>query len=264
MTPVPAGSFVMGAAAGSEDMDALPPHTVTFAKPFAIGAHEVTRGEFARFVVASGHDAGGGCNLLVEREWKLVSEASWRSPGFVQTDAEPVVCVSWTDAQAYVVWLSREAGIQYRLPSEAEWEYAARAGSAGEYESPAGIDHDRANYGLEDCCGPLVAGHDRFEYTAPVGSFDPNAFGVYEIRGNVWEWLADCYHENYQGAPADGAARTSGCSLADRRGVRGGSWNDGPALLRASYRLRGPPDGRYFTLGFRVARDLGASVPLQP
>jgi len=258
MTVVPAGSFVMGAGAGSEDVDALPAHTVTFARAFAIGAHEVTRGEFARFVAATGHDAGGNCNMLVQREWKPVPEAGWRAPGFAQSDAEPVVCVSWTDAQAFVEWLSRETRVRYRLPSEAEWEYVARAGSTGEYESPAGIDHDVANYGAEECCGPVTEGRDGFEYTSPAGSFEANDFGVFDMRGNAWEWLADCYHESYDGAPVDGSARTTDCSLADRRGVRGGSWNDASALLRAPYRLRGPLDGRYFTLGFRVARDMDA------
>ena len=261
MATVPAGSFVMGAGTGSAETDALPAHTVTFAKPFAIGAHEVTRGEYARFVEASGHDAGGNCNLLVERDWKPVAEAGWRAPGFVQTDAEPVVCVSWIDAQAFVEWLSRESGVRYRLPSEAEWEYVARAGSTGEYESPRGIDHDAANFGVEECCGPRVEGRDRFEYTAPAGSFEPNAFGVFDIRGNVWEWLADCYHDSYVGAPADGSARTTDCTLPDSRNVRGGSWNDGSALLRASYRLRGPRENRYFTLGFRVARDVETPGP---
>lgn len=256
MVVIPPGSFEMGSAGGGEDMaDERPRHTVRLAAPFALGAFEVTRGQFADFVAATGHDAGDACNTLVVGEWRPTPGRSWRDPGFAQADDHPVVCVSWDDAQAYLAWLSKETGLRYRLPSEAEWEYASRAGGAGDFSWPGGLDHEVANYGRDSCCGGLAAGRDRWEFTAPTGSFPANAFGLHDDRGNAWEWLDDCYHENYERAPADGSARRSDCSLADRRSLRGGSWGDGPPLLRAAYRLRGPTSGRYFTLGFRVARD---------
>lgn len=258
MVVIPAGSFQMGAAAGEErSEDEGPRHAVRITSAFAIGAHEITRGQFAAFVAATGYDAGSACNLLVDDAWALTPGRSWRDPGFEQADDHPVACVSWQDAQAYVTWLSKETGFRYRLPSESEWEYAARAGSAGDYGWSSGPSHDLANYGQETCCAPLQQGLDRWVHTAPVGSFAPNAFGLFDDRGNVWEWLEDCYHDSYDGAPTDGSARIGGCSMPDRRSLRGGSWGDGSALLRAAYRLRGPVDGRYFTLGFRVAKDFG-------
>lgn len=256
MVVIPAGSFEMGSTGSDADMaDERPRHRVRLAAPFALGALEVTRGQFADFVAATGYDAGDACNTLVQGEWQLTAGRSWRDPGFPQADDHPAVCVSWEDAQAYVAWLSKESGLRYRLPSEAEWEYASRAGGAGDFSWDSGLDHEVANYGRDDCCGGLALGRDRWEFTAPAGSFPANAFGLHDDRGNAWEWLEDCYHENYDRAPADGSARRSDCSLADRRSLRGGSWGDGPPLLRAAYRLRGPTAGRYFTLGFRVARD---------
>lgn len=256
MVVIPGGVFEMGSSGGGEDTaDERPRHPVRLASAFALGAFEVTRGQFADFVAATGYDASDSCNALVEGEWRLQSGRSWRDPGFPQADDHPVVCVSWEDAQAYVAWLSKVTGMRYRLPSEAEWEYASRAGGDGDFTWSSGLTHELANYGRDRCCGGLATGRDRWEFTAPAGSFPANAFGLYDDRGNAWEWLEDCYHENYDRAPADGSARRTDCSLADRRSLRGGSWGDGPPLLRSAYRLRGPLAGRYFTLGFRVARD---------
>ncbi len=235
MVIVPAGSFVMGADGPESAPDERPAHVVAIAAPFAAGADEITVGEFARFVAATGHDAGDACNLIVDGEWRLIPGRSWRDPGYPQRDDHPVACVSWQDAVAFVAWISSEAGAPYRLLSEAEWEYVARAG---------GDDAPANGKGGE------------WEYTSPAGSLGPDRSGLRDVRGNVWEWLADCYHDSYEGAPADGSARTGACSHPDRHALRGGSWNDGPELLRPGYRLRGPADGRYFTLGFRVARSL--------
>lgn len=235
MVVVPTGNFLMGDGAPPDAADERPAHDVRIAVPFAAGTYEVTVGEFARFVAATGHDAGDACNLLVDGEWRLMVGQSWREPGFPQGDDHPVACVSWQDAVAYIAWLSAQAGAPYRLLSEAEWEYVARAGG----------DELRANYRPGE-----------WEHTAPAGSVGPDQLGLHDVRGNVWEWLADCYHDSYEGAPADGSARAANCSHPDRRALRGGSWNDGPELLRAGYRLRGPAEGRYFTLGFRVARSL--------
>ncbi|MCE3286387.1 MAG: hypothetical protein K0R70_2643 [Steroidobacteraceae bacterium] len=159
--------------------------------------------------------------------------------------------MNWLAARAYVDWLAKTTGHPYRLPSEAEWEYVARRG--GLAESPS---HDAANYGAQTCCAGLRQGRDRWLHTAPAGSFPADALGLHDVLGNVWEWLEDCYHESYAGAPANGGARVSDCSAPSRRVVRGGGYGDAAWLLRPGYRLRGPLDQRYATLGFRVARSL--------
>lgn len=262
MKVVPAGSFEMGAVAGDPQAtpDEGPRHRVTIAKPFALGVYEVTREQFQKFVEATDHDAGDSCHGYEDGKWQGKWEdlpgRTWRAPGYAQEATHPVVCINWYDAQAYVQWLTRLTGHHYRLPTEAEWEYVAQAGS----RVSDGIDrlsHDTANYGAEThCCTSLAEGKDRWLTTAPVGSFEPDALGFHDIRGNVWEWLEDCYNKDYDGAPVDGSARTSHCSLADRRAVRGGGWGDPARLLRVTYRLRSPVAGRYFGLGLRIARDL--------
>jgi formylglycine-generating enzyme required for sulfatase activity len=252
MVTVPAGSFEMGSTDAKEgNGDEVPRYRVTFRRPFAIGANEVTRGEFARFVAATGFVAAGGCNTLVDGDWKSIPERDWASPGFPQADDEPVVCVNWPAARAYAEWLTQTTSRPYRLLSEAEWEYLARHGQG---DRP--MTHDTANYGAETCCRGRVEGKDRWEKTAPVGSFAPDDFGAHDLLGNVWEWLDDCYHENYVGAPDDGTARIAQCSSPDRRVVRGGGYGDARELLRPGYRLRAPLDNSYATLGFRVARGL--------
>ena len=154
----------------------------------------------------------------------------------------PAAYLSWFDAKSYADWLSRRTGRDYRLPTEAEWEYAARAGTAGPYHTGDRLAPDRANYGGG---GP-----------APVGSFPPNAFGLHDMLGNVWEWVEDCWNPSHAGAPADGGARLSGdCNW---RVLRGGSWLNGPASLRAAARFRTGPETRaYFNNGFRIALTLG-------
>ena len=150
MRVIPAGSFEMGSAATEKlrSDDEGPQHKVTIAVPFAVGEYEVTRGEFARFVAASGHDTRDVCNVI-DGEWKPKKGVTWRAPAFSQKDDEPVVCVSWREALAFVDWLRATTGKPYRLLSESEWEYVARAGVA---ERP--VTHDDANFGIEKCCGP--------------------------------------------------------------------------------------------------------------
>ena len=262
MVVVPAGSFRMGDLQGGGDDDERPVHTVTIARPFAVGKYEVTRGEFAAFVEATGHhtgvscwvDAGGG-------EWKDLAGHGWRDPRFSQTDRDPVVCVSWDEAKAYAAWISRKTGKRYRLPSESEWEYAARAGtSAALYW---GSDPDRAcgyanvadrsakdqysGWMIHDC-------RDGHVNTSPVGSYEANAFGLHDTLGNVWEWVEDCWNGSYAGAPSDGGAWTSGeCS---RRVLRGGSWNGRPRYVRSALRIRDTTRRWYDIDGFRIARTL--------
>ena len=157
----------------------------------------------------------------------------------------PVINVSWEDAVAYTAWLSEATGERYRLPSEAEWEYAARAGSVTKYSWGNEVGHNRAN------CYRCGSQWDR-EMTAPVGSFRPNVWGLHDMHGNVWEWVQDCWNGNYQGAPTDGAAWESGdCS---QRVLRGGSWDYNPRYLRSANRTNDLTMYRNFTVGFRVAR----------
>lgn len=236
---------------------AAPRHRVTVAS-FALGKHDVTRGEYARFVQETGY-VGMGC--LVGPPWKDSPSADWHSPGFAQTDNDPVVCVSYEDAQAYLAWFSNKRGHTYRLPTEAEWEYAARAGTttafwwgtddsaecryanAADKAFSARFPEDAANQNCDD----------GYVFTAPVGSFHPSPRGLYDMSGNAWQIVADCWNVNYDGAPGDGSASASGdCT---KRVVRGGSWNSYPANLRVANRNRmlSPRDSR---ATFRLARTL--------
>ena len=156
--------------------------------------------------------------------------------------------MSWDDAKEYIAWLTRITGKEYRLLTEAEWEYAARAGATTAYSWGDEIGDGNAN-----CDG--CASHWDNKQTAPVGSFKPNAFGLYDMHGNVYEWVEDPWHDNYSGAPVDGSAWLEG-GEASRRVVRGGSWDDDPPYLRAAFRDRNSSDRRYYNLGFRLARTL--------
>lgn len=250
MVVVPAGAFTMGSPPDEEGRfdNEGPQREVTIAAPFAVGRFEITVAEFARFIAASGHVAADDCSAGSDL-------ASWRNPGFVQTPDHPVLCVSWQDAQAYMSWLSRETGKTYRLLSEAEWEYAARAGTTTAYPWGRGASHESANYGTDDCCDGLALGRDQWVNTSPAGSFAANAFGLFDMHGNVFEWVEDCYAGNYSsGQPSNGGAYTSGaCSY---RVFRGGSWDYSPRFLRSAYRYWDAPTLRSRNLGFRVARTL--------
>ena len=263
MVVVPAGSYMMGSPTGEEGRhdDESPVHRVRIANPFAVGVHEVTRGEFARFVRETGHSAGNGCYTYEGGEWKERTGRNWRRPGFGQTDGQPVVCVDWNDAQSYVRWLSRETGERYRLLSESEWEYVARAGTRtsrhwGDRASDAcryanvadrSAKEKYANRTIHEC-------RDGHVHTAAVGSFSANPYGLHDALGNVWEWVADCWNDSYTGAPGDGRAWTRGD--CDRRVVRGGSWINDPRILRSANRNWDDTGFRSNLGGFRVARTL--------
>ena len=241
---IPAGIYRMGS---TESEYEKPQHEVMIAKPLAVGVYEVTRREFGRFVQETRHPMGNSCYTSEGGKWELRSGRGWRNPGFSQTDLDPVVCVNWYDAQAYVRWLSGETGQSYRLLSEAEWEYVARAGTTTKYYWGDTIGRNRANC---DGCGSQWDD----EKTAPVGSFRPNRFGLYDVHGNVWEWAQDCWNENYNGSPSDGRAwETGDCG---RRVLRGGSWDYSPGYLRSANRGRYSTDSRFNDLGFRIARSL--------
>ena len=263
MVVVPAGTLMMGSPASEagRDDDEGPVHRVTIAQPFAVGVYEVTRGEFGRFVGATGYSTGDRCRTFENGEWEARSGRGWRNPGYQQGEREPVVCVSWEDAQAYVRWLSEETGQRYRLLSEAEWEYVARAGTttarywgeseAGQCRYANGADQTAKSHND----GWTVAACDDGHYqAAPVGRYEANAFGLHDVLGNVWEWTEDCWNKSYAGAPSNGGAWESGeCSS---RVVRGGSWIYIPRFLRSAIRLRNAAGNRYNNNGVRLARTL--------
>ena len=274
---LPPGRFWMGSPAGEtgRDADEGPRQWVTIPRPFALGRCEVTVGQFRRFVEATGYrtqaeqPGAKGCEIWDSKSNKFTANPgrNWRDPGFPQTEAHPVTCVSHADAEAYMAWLSSRTGAIYRLPTEAEWEYAARAGSeTANYwdDDPQGQTQcDYANgAGLEaKVIGATdwvyAACRDDFVHTAPVASLRPNTFHLYDMSGNVWEWTADCWHDNYTGAPVDGSAwQETGGGDCGRRVVRGGSWFDLPSLLRSANRFSYSPVIANDILGFRVARAL--------
>ena len=231
MVVVPAGEFMMGSPPSEKgrDGDEGPVHRVTVAVPFAVGVYEVTFEEWDACV------SGGGCGGY------RPDDNGWGR------GRQPVFGVSWEDAQAYVAWLSREAGKEYRLLSEAEWEYAARAGTTTRYHWGDDIGRNRANCD-DNRCG------DGWEVAAPVGSFAANGFGLHDVHGNVWEWVEDCWNGSYAGAPLDGSAWESG--ECDTRVVRSGGWNNNPRNLRAANRYGFDTGDRLNINGFRVSRTL--------
>ena len=261
MVVLPSATFRMGSTEGQVDEQ---PVREVRVEMFALGSHEVTREEFGAFVAATDY-AGDGCNETnndASLDWD--DRMSWRDPGFSQEDRHPVVCVSWEGAEAYVQWLSLQTGGRYRLPSEAEWEYGARAGTETRryWDSLSGSTQcEHANGGdrtlIQRWRGwPLPVGNciDDAPHTSEAGSYEPNAFGLHDMLGNVWEWTADCLHESYRGAPGDGSAWTRGGDC-ERRVLRGGSWETALAGLGTANRYW--HDNRASnTTGLRVVRDL--------
>ena len=237
MVVVPAGSFMMGSLASEKGRrgDEGPQRRVTISHPFAVGTYEVTFAEWDACV------RDGGCS-------HRPNDMGWGR------GRRPVINVSWNDAQSYVRWLSRETGKAYRLLTEAEWEYAARAGSTGPFYFGETISTDQANYDGREVYGAGRKGVYR-ERTAPVGSFSPNGFGLRDMHGNVWEWVEDCWHGSYSGAPSDGSAWTSGGDCS-KRVLRGGAWSSGPETLRSANRDKFDSSCRNYSCGFRVARTL--------
>lgn len=228
---------------------------------FWMARHEVTLGQFRQFVKATGYrtdaekNLGGemGCRILEEDKWTWRTGQSWHDPGFPQSERHPVVCVSWNDAIAYLEWLNRDLDKPYRLPTEAEWEYAARAKTttprywglddarACEYASVADKGHNWRN------AFPCDDGH---EHTAPVGTFAANAYSLHDMLGNVYEWTCSGYAKNY-----DGSEYLCTGSADDPRVIRGGSWNGKPRSVRAAARIWQFPEKRNGSGGFRLAQD---------
>ena len=262
MVVLPAGRFQQGSsrAEGGSSFE-MPAHWVNIGRPLGMSLNVVTVEEFQQFIAATGRDMQG-CDTY-DGEWKNRPDSSWKSPGFSQTGTHPVTCVSWDDAQAYARWLSGKTGGQYRLPSASEWEYAARSG--GEAVLPWGANAAAAcaNANVADASAAqrypgwtVFACNDGYVYTAPVGSFKANSFGLNDMLGNVFQWTEDCWQADYAGAPTDGSALNAGdCSEHE---LRGGSWFSTPAYVRAGYRNHFAAGYRTSSVGIRLVKDLGS------
>jgi len=235
----------------------------TTVRAFALGTYEISNGEFARFVSETGYAMRGGCIADLEQNgsWRAFPDARWDNAGRPFDERLPASCIDWHAATAYTDWLSKKTGKSYRLPSESEFEYARRAGSASAYHF--GSDPEQlCKYGnvpdatLKALAPTLttLACNDRYWGLAPIGQFEPNAFGIYDMTGNVWEWLADCYEASYANAPADGSPLLR--DNCDARSIRGGSWGYDLSSLRSADRSDDPPDLLYDGIGFRVARGM--------
>jgi formylglycine-generating enzyme required for sulfatase activity len=278
MVGVPAGDFIMGSDETELGrLDREGPQRRVSIRQFAAGKFDVTRAQWAAFVSATNRTTTEGCFWTGRSAGgKPDPVGSWRNLGFPQDDDHPVVCVTWDDAQDYVRWLSHRTGRKYRLLTEAEWEYAARAGSTTPYPWGSSASHEYANYGADVCCSGLASGRDQWVNTSPVGAFPANAFGLYDMHGNVLQWVQDCFSASYAGLPTDGAAyetnvelqmtgrfaRMTGTSSCSYRMLRGGDFGNPPALIRSAARNFGPGPGatlkdyRSGGVGFRVARTL--------
>jgi len=234
---VPSGSFMMGSpdSEWGRFNNEGPQRRVAIMEPFAVGVYEVTFGEWDACL------SEGGCNGYQPHG------EGWGRGG------RPVINVSWEDARAYVTWLSQRTGKQYRLLSESEWEYVARAGTTEPFHTGATISADQANYDSSYTYGSGQKGRYRGR-TVQAGTFSPNAFGLHEVHGNVWEWTQDCWNEDYTGAPTDSRAWETG--ECEQRVLRGGSWGDVPWLLRSADRGKNEPGIRDPKIGFRIARTL--------
>jgi formylglycine-generating enzyme required for sulfatase activity len=254
MVNIPAGNFMMGSANGKSDEK--PIHRVDI-RAFALGKYEITLKEFQCFVETTSYkietEKNSECYNWIKTGWEKKSEFTWRNAAFQQTEKHPVVCVNWHDAIAYTQWLSQKTGKNYRLPTEAEWEYAARAGTTTDYWWGDTISHENANYGLDSyCCRGLAQGRDQWEFTAPVGSFSANPFDLYDTAGNVWEWTCSGYESYYRGSELKCDMEKEG-----NRVLRGGSWSNQADRLRSATRGGSELMIRSNALGFRVAVTIG-------
>ncbi len=277
MVVVPAGSFQMGSRedeAGRYEVEG-PVHTVTFDRPFAVSRYAITLEQFETFTKEKRRPESGGCRVQGKTDWEPVPAATFRQPGFPQAPNHPVVCVSWQDAVDYAAWMSERTGHQYRLLSEAEFEYVARAGTAAPYWWGPTADAKRANYDArtpqpmtdtsskkpgkakpDAAVGQAqsVSLQTSHTGTVPVQYFSPNPWGIFQPHGNAASWVSDCWSKTLAGAPADGAAASTG--NCNRRTVRGGAWTSDARDMRAAYRESAPAEQRYYQIGFRIARNL--------
>ena len=283
MVVLPTGYFELGSTPGERDWavrqggksewyaDEYPRVSVHISREIWMSETEVTVGQFRDFVNATGHDADGKCRYLDEtdHEFKQGASRTWRDPGFRQADDHPVVCVNWHDAQSYVRWLSRKTGEAYRLPTEAEFEYAAKAGTdTMRYWGNDGSNTELCAYAnaADQSLKHLFGGSadyapcdDGYVFTNPVSGKGKNAFGLYGALGNVWEWVQDCYakdvYQNLQDQyPAPVTQSNMNRKGACARVLRDGSWLTFPWIIRAAFRVRDAASYRSNDLGFRITR----------
>ncbi|GJM15546.1 MAG: pyoverdine biosynthesis protein PvdO [Thermodesulfobacteriota bacterium] len=263
---LPTGEFMMGSP--DEEIghypNESPQHRVNIAS-FAIGQFPVTRREYSFFLEDSKYKADTGCYCWRGGRLTWCADTDMINPGFEQDDLHPAVCISWDDAMEYVSWLSKKTNLPYRLPTESEWEYAARATTtssrfwgetpeiACEYANVSDLTRADA-HGLEPIPEKLFLCHSGYVYTSPVGKFRANGFGLYDVLGNVWEFVADKWHDSYTGAPSDGSAWLDGGS--DKRIIRGASWFNVPRNVRSANRYSIESNVRYSGVGLRVARNV--------
>ena len=284
MVVIPRGSFMIGSPENEPGRypEEGPQRKVNI-KQFAVGKFDITKKQWALFVKETKRLTIGGCSWAAlpgdtGKPWNPNPSASWNHIGFKQDSSHPVVCITWYDANDYIGWLNKKTGKTYRMLSEAEWEYSARAGTTSAYYWGDTASHEYANYGVDTAYGIGYAkGRDKWLYTtSPVGSFPPNAFGLYDMCGNVNQYLADCFQESYINLPTDGSAykantvlkmtgdlsSMTGTNSCSYRMVRGANFGDPPQMLRSAYRNWAPGPGTTLknysssALGFRVARTL--------
>jgi formylglycine-generating enzyme required for sulfatase activity len=285
LVTIPAGEFMMGGQESAEELvkafaaynrkaeffkDEYPQHRVRITKSFYFGKYEVTVGDFRRFVEDVGYktqaetdgQGGWGYNAQTGQCEGRKVEFNWLNTGFTQTEDHPVINVTWNDAVAFCQWLSSKEGKTYRLPTEAEWEYACRAQTATRYQNGDDPTDLVAVANTLDAKGRTTFPHvqeldlppsDKLKFTVPVGSKKPNRFGLYDMHGNVWEWCADWYGEDYYSKSP--VANPTGPDSGEVRVRRGGAWNSFPLWARASFRNWNTPQSRCVNLGFRVVRE---------
>ncbi len=283
MVAIPAGNFIMGLPADEPGHypEESPQRQINI-KQFAAGKFDITKEQWAIFVKASNYVTTNGCSWAAipgdtAKPWVPNPTANWNHLDFAQDSTHPAVCISWYDVQDYLKWLSKKTGFHYRLLTEAEWEYAARAGTTTAYSWGATASHDYANYGNDTCCSGLASGKDKWVFgTSPVGSFPPNQFGLYDMNGNIMQWVEDCFNYPYSEKPTDGSAykddvklnltgefsNLNGTSSCSYHILRGMDFNDPPQYIRSASRNFAPQLGftlenyRNAAIGFRVARTL--------
>lgn len=279
MVGLPGGSFIMGTPEGEGEREGVPEHArdrgvprhkVTIGQGLAVGKYEVTVGQYRAFIEDTGYQPSDSCHVMRNVDGVEVYDDqpgySWQHPSYPVEDNFPVTCVTWEDARAYADWLSRETGYDYRLLSEAEYEYATRAGTDTAYywgDDPKRTEacqySNQPDWTLADHLDNDTRGFryrfqcdDGYPFTAPVGQYEPNAFGLYDMLGNAWEFVQDCWHDNYVDAPADGSAWMTGGDC-DVRVMRGGSWGNTPWFARSSNRAQVLVNYAGHSFGFRVA-----------
>ena len=280
MVTISPGVFTRGSVAAEALAESTPERDAANERPqgrvqiryrFAVARFEVTRGEFAHFARETNLAASSDClswDRANARWGRFAGVRDWRSPGFDQADDHPVVCVNWLEAKAFAGWMARRTGKPYRLLSDAEWEYVVRAGTTTRRWFGDGQE-DMCRYGnvsdqdkaaaLRQPLGraTVFACKDGFVFTAPVGRFQPNPWGIHDLFGNAWEWTEDCFARSYSGAPTDGSARQPPAGqVCAERVMRGGAWHADPFYIRAAKHDFAPPSLRSARMGLRLARNL--------